>query len=640
MKKKTIIICIIVAVAVFASSLTAALFIFNGKKDSDYSLSSDNTPDGKAVKSELNGCKTAEDYYNLARRYVDEHKIFYANEIIKTGYQKTKDKSLDIAVITGKPTLESAIIAHSVGDFSESVQYFLGRDTVISKPCYSGLSNYSNAFIYRFDGNTHRIKTIETGSILSYDKLDKDLRNIVIAGDLISRSMNSGTVYYDTNLKAAMREAEHHRIVSSRTAFELLYDKDDKLSKIKSGDSEMTITSTTTGYDVTIPVETKSVYNYYYSSSNSSSQMNTISIVMQQDNILHLVDDNLNTTEMFNYVNDGSYTLTLSGGKDSYSLSYDTNNLVTTFEYNGAKKAYSYNKNHLLSGIVQQSSNDSAMNNTSRADVSYMANLSGMSALSYNNKNSASFIMPMGQSRAIFGIVGNISYIDDLYMTNFLDHIFLSYDKENYITKAYTHDSQGNTTSMSLTYTENGKPDNCTLLSDKYRFVYDNADRISSFNYYQDDHADDAPVYDVIYDDEGIMTGISQKDADIWTLEGNQLYPNVGVIDESKVYITESADGVLSFSVRDATKEDYESYVQSYLDAGYTKLPLNRSNSSGTDGDSDTPCWLSKKEDSYAKIVRISWDPEAALYTVDIFNGSDERGLMKVESAYQQDING
>ena len=541
MKKKTIIICIIVAVAVFASSLTAALFIFNGKKDSDYSLSSDNTPDGKAVKTELKACNTPEDYYDLARQYVDDHKLFYANEIIREGYRVTGDKSLDIAVITGKPTLESSIIGYTLGNVSDSVQYFLGRETVISRPCYSGLSRYNNAFIYHFDSsNDHRINAIEIGSFLSYDQLDNDLLNIAIAGemqqDFFERHIHGASDGVFQYVDELIGTTDHHADVPITLTYLVNYGEDGKINKIQCGDEDITVTSTTSGYDISIPATLRS--EYY----TSSTDARRLTINMQQDNILRLNDNDEESifSESFNYASDGSYTQIIQFNEDEiYHLSYNKDNLLTTLE----------TENHI--------------------NIKF----------SYNDKQMLSQIFGTDQEKnASLGV----SYYDDLYMTNFVDFLFLYYDSENRYVSYSVDDSPGPLYhAVTLSYDQKGRiaryiqdyatdgigsseSTNDNESEDGYELTYNDSGLLQSFI-----DKESEKVYLPVRNTEGIITGISQQDADIWTLEGNKLYPGIGELDESKVYITHSQDDSLSFVVRHATKEDFEGYVQKYKEAGY-----------------------------------------------------------------------
>ena len=179
MKKKKVIICVAIALAVFCLSFASAMIILMLNQDGVQTDTFNDSPVGQNISRALNNCSEPQDYYALAQKLVDDNEIYYANEVIKYGYRQTNDKSLDIAVVTGKPTLETAIIEHDMGSISESVQYFLGRETVVGRPCYSGISLYYNPFIYTFDNTTHRIRTIEVSSLFSYDKLDEDYSRFI-----------------------------------------------------------------------------------------------------------------------------------------------------------------------------------------------------------------------------------------------------------------------------------------------------------------------------------------------------------------------------------------------------------------------------------------------------------------------------
>ena len=629
MKKKTVIICIIVAVAVFASSLTVALLIFNKNRDSEYSLSTDNTPDGKAVKSELNGCKTAEDYYNLARRYVDEHKIFYANEIIKTGYQKTKAKSLDIAVITGKPTVESAIISHLRYGISESIQYYLGRDTVISRPCFTGLNPHDQACIYTFDPETHRIDSVEIGSRLSYGKTDKDLQNIVMVGNMLCAKRESNAEFsykFDGSIEQAMKFAEHHAAAPLYLSYQMSYDENGKLEKMICGDTTVNVNATDAGFEV----GTKT-YSHPSSYPNGADDRR-FSIDMQGDNILRVADDEIKLTETFNYADDGSYTLTLPINERSAKLTYDANNLITSISDESGEAKFEYNSRQLLSRIDMPSTTDSGMKRVGQPNEMTMAYQNDHPVKTFGPADpdvrltgNSSVFLPSSDS--------SISYIDDLYITNYFDTFYFSYDSDNRIVKMA--DNSGN--SVGLVYNDKHQLSSYQSDSQAYTFQYDSNHRMKSFEYGESE--DDRTTYDVIYNDNGSVYGLSQQGAEIWTLEGNKLYTAIGNLDESKVCITRSDESELFFSVCDATKEDFESCVQSYKDAGYTNETLDRSNSSDTNSDTPTLCWFSKQDDSSYKFVRICWDPKTALYTVKIYNGKDSSDAFY---KYQQDkyING
>lgn len=569
MKKKTIIICIIVAIAVFAASLTAALFIFNGNKDSDYSLASDNSPESKELKSELKACKTPEDYYALARQYVDDNKLFYANEIIREGYCVTGDKSLDIAVITGKPTLESTIIGLSLDNIPDSVHYYLGRSCVISTPCYSGMSRYNTAAVYEFDSSTHRIKAIEMSNMLSYDKLDKDLRNIAIANDsmpILFNEYNIDEICYSANMSEAIELSKHNASVPLSFTYQVCYRSDGKISGMRCGDKTIKIDTTETGYDVTMPNVRKII---------SSDKVIHFQIDMQEDHIMRLINEDYDYSEVFNYSDDSSYTLTVNRNDHSTKLSYNKDNLLTEAERNGSKVTYSYNSRQLLNKMSVESP-----------------------------KQSESY---------------DISYIDDLYIANFLDHLFYSYDDDGRIVKI-SGDDFGDA-ARSFTYDQHGRIDQLSgafqsytnLNDDTIKLSYDSEGVLCSIT-----GKDSAITYNIIHDENGLLTGISQQDADIWTLEENKLYPGIGELDKSKVYITDSQVDQLSFVVRDATKEDCESYVQSYKDAGYTVYLASDEDSMGyTTG---YEYRLLDNKDHPTKAVIITFKETTEYYYVKVYD--------------------
>ena len=409
--------------------------------------------------------------------------------------------------------------------------------------------------------------------------------------------------------------------------------KTESKKKMICGDTTVNVNATDAGFEV----GTKT-YSHPSSYPNGADDRR-FSIDMQGDNILRVADDEIKLTETFNYADDGSYTLTLPINERSAKLTYDANNLITSIGDESGEAKFEYNSRQLLSRIDMPSTTDSGMKRVGQPNEMTMA---------YQNDHP---VKTFGPADPDFRLTGNssvflpssdssISYIDDLYITNYFDTFYFSYDSDNRIVKMA--DNSGN--SVGLVYNDKHQLSSYQSDSQAYTFQYDSNHRMKSFEYGESE--DDRKAYDVIYNDNGSVYGLSQQGAEIWTLEGNKLYTGIGNIDESKVYITKSDESELFFSVCDATKEDFENYVQSYKDAGYTVLPLDRPDSSDTNSDtngdtnSDTPtlCWFSKQDDSSYELVRICRDPKTTMYTVKIYNGNDGMGLSDALVKFQQDV--
>ncbi len=436
MKKKIIIISIIVAIAVFASSLTTTLLILNHHRDggnnSAYSLRSDDSQVGKTVKSELNDCKTPEDYYNLACRYVDEHKIFYANEIIKTGYQKTKDKSLDIAVITGKPTLLSTVIAYTqhrvYSDYgiADSVQYFLGRDTVISAPCMIGPNTgiMPRALIYHFDSTTRQIIMVEYADEITVSQLDNDLTNIALT-----------TKYSAGNYGAeAVFDFEYGK---GHYSFQVSYHPSGEIASVdyyRGMNPESIILN-----------RTPSGYQFKFDE-------NTVNVDMIDNNIQKISDGEF--SETFIYNSDDSYRLSSTLQSEQTVRYYDSKNLLIKVEVPEAKQVIeiSYNQNHLLTEA-----------SSSWGEV---------------DRGHPLFTQKEGEGSEYFG------YKDDLFLTSFTvagnetKMISFSYDDQNRLVKV-----DDGIETLTYSYNDNGTVSNMEYVEygevNKYQLYYDKSGILS-----------------------------------------------------------------------------------------------------------------------------------------------------------------
>lgn len=476
MKKKKIIICVAIALAVFCLSFASAMIILMLNQDGVQTDTFNDSPVGQNISRALNNCSEPQDYYALAQKLVDDNEIYYANEVIKYGYRQTNDKSLDIAVVTGKPTLETAIIEHDMGSISESVQYFLGRETVVGRPCYSGISLYYNPFIYTFDNTTHRIRTIEVSSLFSYDKLDEDLLNIALASEYmpgIFPAISSGTSLFYAELPY---KEDNNGVFSSDFAYQINYDEDGTINQMLCGDRKITVSKTTTGYGITISADP---YANPYANSSSKRSRNTqekkFTVDMQGNNILKFTigqEDRIKCSEIFNYADDGSYYLTFSRNGEEYKLTYNKENLIEkAVDINSTRTyEYTYNRNHLLSGFSDTKDNE------------------------YSEKA--------------------ISYNDGLYIANFMDRVFFSYDNEGRIVSMTLDDSTRNM-DTTIAYSQNGKISELRgelsnlyyLGGDSCFLTYNDNGTLSGYGAEEGETS-----VNIIRNDDGIAKGISFSD--------------------------------------------------------------------------------------------------------------------------------
>ena len=461
MKKKKIIICVAIALAVFCLSFASAMIILMLNQDGVQTDTFNDSPVGQNFSRALNNCSEPQDYYALAQKLVDDNKIYYANEVIKYGYRQTKDKSLDIAVITGKPTVATAVIQYGMSGIAESVQYFFGRDTVISKPCYSGFSRYNNAFIYTFEENTHRIQAIETATIFSYDKLDKDLLNICLASEHmhgVFYSSSPSTTLFDEYINNPKRKAAF-------ITYQFDYNDNGTVRQLFCGENKITFEKTASGYDVTVP-------SFSYLENDKTEK---ITFEMQNKNILRISYGN-KSRGLFNYENDGSYTVSYSKKEtDRYKLYYDKNNIINKYEEigtRGEKADYSYNSNHLLSkvSIVRDDETNSAV----------------------------------------------LFYKDDFYITNFMDHILFSYDADGRIEsiKGIESSDSEKTNDTNYKYNQNGQIAEADGLLSSGSVLSLGGPLLLSYN---DENIltgiDIGDTYNIVRNEIGLVTGVSFEKA-------------------------------------------------------------------------------------------------------------------------------
>lgn len=471
MKKKKVIICVAIALAVFCLLFASAMIILMLNQDGAQTDTFNDSPVGQNFSRALNNCSEPQDYYALAQKLVDDNEIYYANEVIKYGYRQTNDKSLDIAVVTGKPTLETAIIEHDMGSISESVQYFLGRETIVGRPCYSGMSLYYNPFIYTFDNTTHRIRTIEVSSLFSYDKLDKDLLNIALASEYmpgIFPAISSGTSLFYAGLPY---KKDNNGVFSSDFAYQINYGEDGTINQMLCGDRKITVSKTLTGYDINISADPYTYSDIEYS---WKTREKNFTVEMQGNNILKFIgqEDRIKCSEIFNYADDGSYYLTFSGNGEEYKLTYNKENLIEkAVDINSTRTyEYTYNRNHLLSGFSDTKDNE------------------------YSEKA--------------------ISYNDGLYIANFMDHAFFSYDNEGRIV-SMTLDYSTRNMVTTIAYSQNGKISELRgELSNRYYLG-----GVSCFLTYNDNGTlsgygaeEGKTSVNIIRNDDGIAKGISFSD--------------------------------------------------------------------------------------------------------------------------------
>ena len=536
--------------------------------------------DAAAISAAFDDCQTAEDYLNAAKQAIESNDIYTANEAIKAGYRATKDSSLRLAVVNGKPTVEAAVILHRIGvstvsiPSASSMQYFLGRDVVLGR-----VVTYDKtfpAFIYSFHPQTHKLQAIEVCSLVSYDKLDTDLLNIAL-----SSTADAGflTVTFPVMINVDQAaEASHRRETAPlNVTYRFEYDADGALCGLRCGAVEADITKTATGYQLTMPNDPIGSYG-------GSPGKLEMTFDLQDNKIVKLTDSQADKTETFSYGDDGSYTAAVSkkyeygsDKEDNATVNFNNNHLPEQAVIDGTTYSYTYNSSQTLIRI-EKTGEDEKTRSFSYDDSGRLQSVS--------EGDSAGVFLYDGEGRlAKYSEGANsllISYDDKGRCTEYGERLSLNYS-----------DSDGSLTSF------------CLLDSDG------NVEK----------YGDSEKRYNIVRDDDGFAIGLSNPGAEIVKASDLPLYPGFGNLDEQQIYINDQSDNELWLQVRGITCETYDAYKASAIEAGCTKVQLNDYHD---DDENAEITRLIDTVDSPARTIELEYWDSASILNVRVHLGTEK----------------
>ncbi len=496
-----------------------------------------------SVGIDFSKCESAEDYIDIAKDYLEEGDVYLANEAVRAGYIKTGDATLKLLPLSGKPTVESALIHHRLGlsttafPSASCMQYFLGKELVIARASVPKIS--CPMFIYTFHPQTHRIQAIEVSSFLSYDKLDTDLFNIAFPIRVPSNPVL-------LNFEDAMEEAKRREIAPLNFTYRFEYTEDGALCGVKCGETEGIVTKTATGYKIIMSEDPLQA---------NSPGSSVLEFDLQNGKIVRMADELYNKSEAFSYQDNGSCTVTGSMKDDKENIHnatviYNKDNLAETSTLDDENETYTYNDRQMPVQLIHTEKNDSKEYH-----------------FSYNNAGSL-----MTQTD------GNNTYT---YL----------YDDEGRLVKI-TRDAE--------TYTINYDDKNrLTEFDGLSEFTYENSDgTISSFYYNYLEKR-----YNIVRDADGFVLGLSYPDAKIVKVQDSPLCPDfISAIDENHIYKVSVSDEELYFYVQAREKQDYDDLFTLAKANGYIEIPLD--NRLDYDDLSANVRWITNDWDSPTVLIK------------------------------------
>ena len=536
---------------------------------------------GAAFNTAFDDCQTAEDYINAAKKCIESNDIYTANEAIKAGYRATKDPSLRLVVVNGKPTVESSVILHRIFwrtlsfPSANSMQYFLGRDVVLGRsvvdlpPLWSGstVPFLPPAFIYSFHPQTHRLQAIEVSSYLSYDKLDTDLLNIAISSNFSSSA--------SLNIEQAAEEAYCRETAPLNVTYRFEYDADGALCALRCGAIEAEIIKTATGYQLTMP-------NDPIEASYLSPGKLELTIDLQNDKIVKLTDSQACKTESFSYGNDGTYTVT-AGVKTEHNeesnatVTFNNDYLPVQAQSDGKTWSYTYNDNQTLSQIKEIGDEEKTYT-FSYDDLGRLQSLS-------DSKSSCVFLYDEKDGRMI-----KISLDSDSLPVPYYDDKgrFAGFEKQSSFNYS---DSDGRLTSF------------CLL---------DDSGNIKM-------RGNVEMRYNIVRDDDGFVFGLTNPGAKFVKASDLPLYPGFGNLDDRLIHISGSSDEEMWLQVGGATRETYDTYKASAIEAGCTEIQQDNNDNENTD-----ITWLIDTVDDPARTIKLEYWDSASILHIKVRLGTDK----------------
>lgn len=559
--KKIIALCLAV---ILAASLAAC---------SQAGSSGDSAANAVAAAAAFGNCQTAEDFISAAKNCLDKGDVYMANEAVRAGYVKTGDDSLRLLPLSGKPTVESALVNHRLGLSKKAypsaccMQYFLGKELVLAR---ASVPIFSSMLIYTFHPQTHRIQAIEVSSFLSYGKLDTDLFNIAFPDIAFLDILPITPVL---NLLDAMEETESRETAPLNYTYRFEYTEDGALCGVSCGETEGIVSKTATGYNVMMPMDPLQ-RNSPYSSE--------LAVNLQDGKIVQITDNIQKKSEILSYQSDGSCTAKGvkkfdNGESQNATVTYNKDNLAEASTLDDKNETYTYNDRQMPVKIIHTEKNDPN-------EYTY----------SYDSK---------GNLQTQTDKNNNISYLYDdagrmvAYTKGFESHA-IYYDSNNRFTG---------------------------IEGDKFtNFDYQSSDgKLNSFCYPDPEHR-----YYIVRDADGFVLGLSRPDIKIKKLHDSPLCPGfISQINEKRIYKTSITDEELDFIVQAPTKQDYEIFFTLAKADGYSEIPLEDHEDPHGEGR-----WLTDNLDSPTVSIRIGYPEVCSQYNIRIFKCSKD----DIENGWQE----